>query len=701
MWWPGCALRVVVVTAVAVRPAGPAAGEVAWWTALFQELSPRRKVRVDPRLVHVYDTSLSWAELGDVPAWPYAVYLAGADHLVRLLPLELDASRGDVAESCRRLQALLDDAGVQYVVSASGPGGGRHLWSYWPQGLDPDAVRRLARALQVYAPALDTSALSNPLMGCVRPIGAPHRHGGRAELLDPQPAQAATVLRAGNPSARLQALLAVLPADLRAIATGDNTATTAAAGGPDAEMAAKRERLTIRDSGRRRLAGTRRPLSTETQQLLATAPGDASAALWRCLLRLVFARWTYADALQLLADPRTRGFEHARTAAVPGGRVPRSAAMALSTLARQWDKAVDEAVALYRGAPRDTDPTLTELVAGVQQAADGLDARRWTGQAGPANRLVLDAVCLLVLTHGANPVGASVRMVADLTGLGASTAHRTLARLTRPDATGRVWLQHAGDADGRHAATWRLLDADSGESTAQGSDKPVSEDMCTGGTQGEPAPAGGTALGGDLAVELRVRLDHQRADVWTPRGGLGHHTARTHAALLSGPRSLLDLAHATGYRIRTVLEHLRRLVVLGLATLDGTAAAATDKPLVEAARALGVDGRRAARRLRHTVEREVLAWWTAELEWRRQRGKRARRERRGRRRARRGPPEPAAGGDQAVLPLPVGPRHTYGRFPVHASGPKRGRADYAAASTVVHAHLTRHPHANRPTAAAA
>jgi hypothetical protein len=686
-----------VVTAVAVRPAAPAAGEAGWWAGLWRELSPRRTVRVDRGLVHVYE-SAEWAELGEVPLLPYAVYLTGADRRFRLLPFDLDPARGDVDVSCRRLCAVLDDAGVEYVVAASGPAGGRHVWTVWPQGLDAAAVRRLTGVLQVLAPALDDSALANPATGCVRPIGAPHRHGGRAELVDGLPGRAAAVLRRGNPSDRLAAVWAVLPAELRVQAAG-----AAVMEPPVDELAARRARLVVRAGGRGRLAGTRRELSADTWRLL-TAPvpagGNASAVLWQCLLRLVFARWSYPDAVRLLADPRVGGLEYLRTARVPstGTRVPRSAALTGAMLARQWDKAVEEAVVLYRGAPRNTDPVLDDLVRGVQAVAARVDPRRWTGQAGPADRLVLDAVCLLVLTHNVNPVGASVRMVADMTGLGSSTAHRTLARLAEPDATGRVWLQRADESEGRLAATWRLLDVDSAESTLLESDKQVSESPCVDGTQGAPAPAGGPALGVDLAVELRVRLDHQRADVWTPRGGLGHHAARTHTALLSGPRSLLDLAYATGYSVRTVLEHLRRLVLLGLAIVDGSTVAATERPLVEAARALGVAGRRAARRLRHTVEREVLAWWTAELAWRRQRGKRARRDRRGRRRGRRGPPGPAAGGNQVVLPIAVGPRHTYGRFPVHAGGPKRGRADYAGAYTVVHAHLTRHPHATRPGA---
>ncbi len=689
------------MTAVEVRPALPDGGDADAWWALWRELSPRRTVRVDRGLVHEY-VSVPLVELGDMaPAFPYAIYLADSTGVFRLLGFDLDTSRGDVDESCRVLRRLLDDAGVDYVVASSGPGGGRHIWSAWPQGLDPAAVRRLAGALVVLAPALDPGALQNPAAGCVRPVGAPHRDGGRAELVDALPGRAAALLRHGNPPARLQALLAVLPVELRERAAGAPEPADPVVA--EAELGARRARLVVDDGGQPRLTGQPRELSADTRRLLyapLSAGGDASAIAWQCLLRLVFARRSYGFLEQLLDDPRVHGLEYLRTrAGGSGGRVPRPD-RGRSESVRQWRKAVDEAVELYRGVLPAADAGLVELVERVERAMDAVDVRRWAGQAGPVDQAVLLAVGLLVLTHNANPVGASVRVVADLAGIGASSAHRALVRLSRPDVLGRAWVAADQPAEGRTAATWRLLDvpADTDAPTAGGSDISSSSGLCLGGTQGNPPPGGFPHMAVDLVARLRFRLDHLRADVWTPRGGLGHHIARTHAALQAGPRSLIDLCWATGYAMRTVLEHVRRLSVLRLVRRDGTTVMATDRLLQEAARDLGVNGTNAARRLRHSVEREVLAWWTAELEWRQARGKQTRRNRRGRRGSRRGPPEPVAGGAQAALPITVGPRTTYGRFPTHTGGPKRGRADFGGAAVVVHAYLTRHPHARRQAA---
>ena len=689
-----------------------------WWS-VWRGVAPRpSRLRVDRRGDHTY-LAEDWPLVE--PQVPYAVNLTGWDNRFRLVAFDLDARRGDVGESCARVQGLLDDAGVEYVVAASGPTGGRHIWSAWPQGLDAGDVRRLAQVLPVLAPALDAGCLLNPSTGCVRPIGAPHRHGGRAELLAGSPERAAAVLQVGNPSGRWQALLAVLPAELRERAAGEPAAaairqsgapgaaaaddggatprydqkgqSSAFAAGPDAgepgdELAGRRARLVVVEAGRPRLAGTRRGLSAETVRLLrAPVPvsADASGVLWQCLLRLVFARHSFADALGLLDDPGVGGFEHLRSKPAGAVRVPRSVAAGRAELARQWDKAVDKAVEWYRGTPAGIDDALAVLVDRVQGTAAGVDAARWGEQSGPTDRAVLDAVCLLVLNHNVNPVGASVRMVADRAGIGASTAQRALVRLSRPDSTGRTWLAAVEAAEGRNAATWQLLDA-----ITEGSEPDIggSVGACTGGTQGNPPPAVPPRLGMDLAVELQAKLDHQRSDVWTPRGGLGHHTARTHAALMSRPRTLLELTWLTGYGVRTVLRHVRRLVALRLVEVDGTTVAATERALDEVARELGVEGTGAARRLRHTVEREVLAWWTAEQAWRSTRGKT---ERVGRRRARRGPPTPVAGAAQAALPVAVDARHTYGTFPVHSGGLKRRRADFAAAARMVHAHLTRHP----------
>jgi hypothetical protein len=652
-------------------------------------------VRVDRDRTHTYES----AEWGDVaPGSPYAVYLTAADQRFRLLPLELDRDKGDVGESCALLQQLLDEAGITYVVAHSGPTGGRHIWSAWPQGLDADLVRRLAAALKTLAPALDEGPLQNPFAGCVRPPGAPHRHGGVSQL---QPGttldQAAAILTRGNPSERIEALVAVLPASARErITTRIDSAP--AAPGPAAGL------VEHDDAGQPRLVGPRRELNAEARRLLHTPPqaeADLSALAWSCLLRLAFARLSIADAQQFLADASVHGLEHLRSTPGPNRttRQPRTSADQQRMLTRQWAKAVDKAAAMHRGHDHQLDNThLAALVARVQATADA-DPGRWQAQAGPCDRLLVDAVCLMVLDHGANPLHASARAIAERAGIGRSTAHRALQRLSTPDAAGRAWFQLQEPGDGTTAATWRLIDPDAHEiedgtthqdqvppAASPETDKPSPDPLRTGGTQGNPPPGVRGVLGGSLATDLRERLDQQRSDVWTPRGGLGHHIARTYAAVQArGTMTLVELCWATGYSDRTILAHLSRLEQVRLVRRHGSTVVVTARDLDEVARELGVAGTASRRRLRFAIEREALAWWNEELAWRRRRGKTRRGQRRGRHRG----DAPPVSDAQAQLPVPIDPRHRYGRFPTHATGPKRGRADYTAAHAIVTAHLTR------------
>ncbi|WP_157411417.1 hypothetical protein [Actinoplanes rectilineatus] len=157
-------------------------------------------------------------------------------------------------------------------------------------------------------------------------------------------------------------------------------------------------------------------------------------------------------------------------------------------LTRQWAKAVDAVVGMLRGVSGEPDEVLIELVASVQAIAGSVAPSRWAGQSKPADRLVLDAVCLLVLDHNRAQVGASVRRVAELAGLGAATVSRALSRLSQPDDFGCTWLACVAAASGTDAAIWQL--------TNPSNDGFASMKMhvsCAGGTQGTPqGPSGRT-----------------------------------------------------------------------------------------------------------------------------------------------------------------------------------------------------------------
>ncbi|HEY9523100.1 MAG TPA: hypothetical protein VIR33_07660, partial [Thermopolyspora sp.] len=171
-----------------------------------------------------------------------------------------------------------------------------------------------------------------------------------------------------------------------------------------------------------------------------------------------------------------------------------------------------------------------------------------------------------------------------------------------------------------------------------------------------------------------AQQDQAAHDVWYPRGGLGHHTARTHAALQAGPQTIQDLVEATAYTLDTVRRHLTRLEQVGLAVISrgGRRVRPGRRSLDAVAQQLGVAGVGAARRARYLVDRELYSWWEADLAWRRT--PKALKPRLPRR--------PLAQGQRA-LPVTAGPLATFGRFPTRPDG----RVDYPAAATTVRAHL--------------
>ncbi|UIR39692.1 hypothetical protein LZP97_26245 (plasmid) [Rhodococcus sp. DMF-1] len=91
--------------------------------------SPRARVRIDPDRTHTYATTM--AVPSRPPGFPWAIYLAGANHRYRLLAFDLDSGRHgpEVARAdADRLAAHLAELGVAHLRTRSGPGGGQHIW---------------------------------------------------------------------------------------------------------------------------------------------------------------------------------------------------------------------------------------------------------------------------------------------------------------------------------------------------------------------------------------------------------------------------------------------------------------------------------------------------------------------------------------------------------------------------------------------
>lgn len=624
------------------RSDAPAVG-VAW--SLTRALSPRPVVRVATVDAHgaVLNQYAGSQRLSDTepPAAPWAVYLADTERRYRLLVFDLDAKTADAiaaaAHDADTITGLLHDVGLATVVCESGPGGGRHVWVALAESVEAETVATLARLTRHLCPTLDVAPLSNPATGCVRPPGAPHRSGGRSTVLSGD-------LTALTEPTATRAQVRALVERLAQLVNADEPADAIGPHRP----------LPVDEHGRLYLPGPRRLLPRASQAALDedAASGDASAVLWRVLIGAAAARWRYSDVAQLVDT--APGLEHVRTYRDRSHRVARSRADAERVLRRQWDKAVRH-VATTRRQVGD-DPTfdaradaIAALVRRIQRRADASPGR-WTRGGGPADRRILDALCVLVLQSLQASVEADIRRLALLAGIGRETARTALLRLADDG-----WIIQAQAADGPHGAVWSI--------------DPTSvfhRDAGTSRSQADPRPAGaGAAERTTLLETLTVRITDARHDLFTPGPGLGHHAGNVYARTSTDPQDLDELSQATGADAATTRRTLDRLTSVGvlIQTRDGWRRRATDYRRAAAAR-LDVSGRLDDRARRYRIERELWAWWQAEETWMRAPGRLSPRRR------------PSAG--QLAL-LPEMGTSTWGAHPRLANG----RADYRAARAII------------------
>jgi len=625
---------------------GPAAGSGrplsradAW--ALTGALSPRALVRVADvdaygQVVNTYTRRAGTG--GPPPGAPWAVYLADDAGAFRLLAFDFDAGKGDPAADADTLCGWLEQARLPHVLACSGPSGGRHVWLALAEGLAAGTVDVLARLVRARLPSLDIAPLANPVTGCVRPPGAPHRAGGVSRVLSGDLA----ILTAPSVSAAgVGRLLEQLTAARLEPATPVDPAA----------------RLPTDRAGRLYLPGVRRELPPASAAALAgeADAADASAVLRRVLAGAAAARWRCADIAALVA--RSPGLEHLRSQGQGPGqpRRTRNPAECGRVLSRQWDRAV-RWVAAHPRAAAEQDPTFEPRAAALAAVVDAVQARadaaagRWAGPGGPADRRVLDAICVLSLQAMSGPVEADIRRLGLLCGIGRETARTALIRLS----TGG-WLARLCPADGPRAAVWILSQ---GLSTA--TDVP-------GRSQADPRPPGaGSAERNRWIVLLRTRLSAAAHDVFTPAGGLGHATGQLYATLTAKPVSIGQLAHRlgstadeTGYRLG-----LLRAVRLARRTPAGWCVVRGDRR-DRAALHLGVAGRLADRARRYALEREAWVWWGEELAWMHA--------------PRRAPASRRSGLGQLTVVDPAGTP------PARPPHPRRGdgRADFAAARQVL------------------
>lgn len=611
------------------------------WT-LTRELSPRRSVRVADSdaygtILNAY-TGTSRLD-GAMPPTTWAMNLADTKGRYHFLCFDLDAKNPEgtarAAHDAAELATLLTTLGIENLTCDSGGDyHGRHVWIGLAETADAETAALIGRLARAQYPSLDISPLSNAAAGCVRPPGAPHRNGRTSVILT----GSLDTLR--QPSTT-RAAITELVSSLSAFVTDTEPRKT-----PEAAMP-----LPLDPHARLYLPGTKRPLPARAAAALTedAAQGDASAMLWQILIGAAAAHWHYADIAALVDS--SPGLEHIRTHRAGSHRLRRSNTEAQQVLRRQWDKAVKFVASSKRQI--GDDPTfeprayaLVQLIEGLQQRADAT-LGRWTQGGGPADRRVLDALCLFALNAVSATVEADVRRIALTVGIGRETARTALLRLTEDG-----WIEQAKGAEGVRAAHWKMAP------TAA-----FHRDGEQARSQADPRPpeGAGSALRSLLADTLGHRLTAVRHDLFTTAPSLGHLAGNIYSRCTNESQSfteLLSISGASPVQLARALDRLASFDVL-IETHTGWVTG-PEGARDEAADRLSVAGRLQERSRRYSVERELWAWWQAEQTWM-QAPRRAAASRR---------PGP---GQLALVPLPGA--NTFGAHPRRADG----RADYRSA----------------------
>jgi len=192
------------------------------WSVLAPLLAGRPRVRESRSGGHTYLRRWERPLTGRLPAVPAAVPLYSAAGDTRCLVFDLDASRGGRAAVRRDAAAvaeLVRSAGGQVITDES-PSGGRHVYMPFSSPVGFHDARDLALALAARTPSMDPSPNQNLTDGLIRPPGSVHPSGGH-QVLHGSLTDAYQLASTGNPPPVLEALRALLTAELTAVTDRD------------------------------------------------------------------------------------------------------------------------------------------------------------------------------------------------------------------------------------------------------------------------------------------------------------------------------------------------------------------------------------------------------------------------------------------------------------------------------------------------
>lgn len=477
------------------------------------------------------DAALLLTPDNDGAGWVRRLEVDGQAFAVRIRDglIGCDFDRANAATAARWLVSQADTAGVTSLLVASGQPGRFHVW------LNVGGCDSVTSATIVGA----AKAAGADVRQVIRPPLAPHRLGGRAELLQPSdPDGALGVLEgAGDPaaSARLAALIGHL-GDQRGGRVSSDLDTLLADGRPplEGESTGKVSQVSLQIPPR---------LSVRARELLAAGDMQGyrsrSELLRACLVALANGGTPAHVAMALVQDARTVTGE-------PSCVAVKAAAKGPGWLAAEWDRACAWVV---------THPARSASARNVAAAAiDAARGIRWDRGYGVRGSSLTR--CLTVFLEVAFAAGrfdgltVSRRQLVEASGLGAATAAKALTVLlgegliVREDGTTAAW----------RARAYRLV-----------LDHPLLEHRQTEPVVHTPPTSGGDVTATGSVSPCFVGSDVVRSDhpAWRVQA-LGPSALRVVQVLGDVPRSAVWVADSVGLSADWVRTLLRRLSDVGL-----------------------------------------------------------------------------------------------------------------------------------------
>lgn len=510
------------------------------WNALAPLLAGRPTMRVSRDGGRTYRDRWVRPLTSELPSQPAALHLYDDAGHTRLLVLDLDTGRGDVATAYTQITAELLQRGLWHFSDHS-PSGGRHIYIPLDRPRPHHEVYGLARALAARWPVIDPQPHASTLTGCITPPGSPHKTGGWRRLTsDLKDAIAAAAI--GNLTPVIEDLLAAypVPADPGAPELPD-TIDDLTPWLPAGTRALSPRLTEIARTGRYPTDRYQSP--SEARQAVVTGAARAGLTLTDVIRRIDRGIW---PGLASMYARYTTGW---RTAVV---RDWRKAAAFLTHNTSAGDTHVQigsTSPQVTGGPPPLPTPDVHAQLRTLEAHLARIEVHRWPGQAGRSKRLLLRALLAAAHQDGSVTLARGTRSLSVATGIPHTKIGAHLADLC---GEASPLIRHVEPARGPRAAVYELL-------------PPQSEDR-TPWRHGKPVHA--------LRPVFRE---------------LGTSAAFVYEHLeLHGPATVLALSRALGMSRTTITDALETMAMWGLVRADAsTWSITTPQALQDAAEQLG------------------------------------------------------------------------------------------------------------------